>query len=240
MFRNLLETLWEWIKPLFHALGIFFALGAFMFYVRKTPTDFEGILTFVIPVAYIALRWYWLIDEARQPARDAQKAAQKRQYWRTCFDNSKECQQYLALIRRLQPSSIYLTHTQPPSEKYAPRPVNRLYPEATPSIPAFSPRIQMKDSKGNVIFSQAWPALGISDKESMDYFYDWLSYHLPANLSYNRRDNVYSYASLSSNPTRFTMKETMDGQYTIYDSRLDDDDPPDIHYGYVLYKKKTQ
>lgn len=240
MLREWLGALWEWIKPIFQALGIFFLLAAFMFYVRKTPTDFEAVLTFVIPVAYIALRWYLLIDEARQPAKRAQEAARKRQYWRACFDNSKECQQYLALIKRLQPSFIYLTHTQPPSEKHAPRHVNRLYPEATSSFTPFSPRIQMKDNKGNVIFSQSWPALGVSDQESMDFFYDWLSYHLPKGLSYDRRDYDSSYAPLSSRPTMYTMKETLNGHYTIYDSRLDDKDPPTIHYGYILYKKKTQ
>lgn len=239
MYRNWLETLWAWVKPVFQALGIFFALGAFMFYVRKTPTDFEAVLTFFIPVAYIAFRWYLLIDEARQPAKRAQEAARKRQYWRTRFDNSKECQQYLSLVKRLQPSFILLTHTQPPSEEYAPRHVNRLYPEANSSSTLFSPSIRMEAADGRVLFSQSWP-LSDSPRESMDYFYDWLRYHLPESLSYGRRDREHSFSSLSSPPTMYTMKETLDGRHIIYDSRLDDKDPPTIHYGYILYKKKTQ
>ena len=97
----------------------------------------------------------------------------------------------------------------------------------------------MEAADGRVLFSQSWPMTN-STRESMDYFYDWLSYHLPQNLSYGRRDREHLFSSLSSPPTMYAMKETMDGRHIIYDSRLDDKDPPTIHYGYILYKKKTQ
>jgi len=243
------------MQVIFQSIGIYVVLTIFFTYFCNeaqpgpngrmvTPATFtegEFILSLLISLGYLAFFLFLTLHESQKSRQDSYNKTQRAKEWRTRFDNSKDCQFFLSLIKHTKPSYIYLTHTQPAKEK-APMLPNRLYPQANPAVKPFTPCIELKDAKNTVIFSSAWP--WDSDvRESMDYFYDWLGYHLPADLSYNRYHNTNSPISVSSKPSMYTMQETVDGRHIIYDNDLDktySSDSPVTHYGYVLYKKKTQ
>ena len=244
------------MQVIFQSIGIYVVLTIFFTYFCNeaqpgpngrmiTPATFtegEFILSLLISLGYLAFFLFLTLHESQKSRQDSYNKTQRAKEWRTRFDNSKDCQYFLTLVKHTQPSSIYLTHTQPAKEKIPTPPPNRLYPQAKPAVKPFTPCIQLKDVKNTVIFSSAWP-WDFSVRESMDYFYDWLSYHLPTGLSYERIDHIRGTAPVSSKPSMYTMKETVDGRHIIYDSELDrtnSKDPPVTHYGYILYKKKTQ
>lgn len=231
----------RYMKYILQAFGIFVLLGLIFNYAGyetiitpsgeaiklQTISKTEEILILIVPIGYFLIRSFCEYQET---------ASVQAQRWRTRFDSSKECQQYLTLIKRLQPKWIYLTYNRPPEEAVPPAPANRLYPQEQPKQIPFVARIQMKDDKGNVVFAQNWPlGSGPSARESMNLFFDWMSHHLPENLVYERRDHE-GRVPHSSKPSYYTVSETVDGRHII-SAGGDSHDSPTPHYGYILTRK---
>lgn len=233
----------RYIKYLLQSIGIFILLGCFFNYTgHDTVTlasgkvvDVQAINPTEETIILVATIGYFVIRSIYEYQKSPSVQAQS---WRTRFDSSKECQQYLTLIKRLQPKWIYLTYNRPPEEVAPSPPVNRLYPQPQPKQAPFVARIQMKDDKGNVVFAQDWPlGSGPSARESMDLFYDWMSHHLPENLVYELQNHEGRVPSAApSKPSYYTVSETVDGRH-IVSAGGDSYDPPTPHYGYILTRK---
>ncbi|MBQ2991097.1 MAG: hypothetical protein IJD60_07385 [Clostridia bacterium] len=233
-----MDSIIMFVKIILQGIGILFGLimafgvvGLFasMFSAwSQGLMDLCAVLTMVLPIAYIVYRCYEEFSLVRSNP------------WRKRFDTSTECARYLETIKHIRPHSIRLTWARFPVPSSQPAFYNRLYPQnnAASNPAPYIPQIEMLDHKSVVLYQANWPFVKSWDpsyvKFSMDYFYDWLQYHLPSDMMYSRNiiDDSTNTRPLSSS-SYYRVSETINGRY-IVSSGADDNERTAEEFGYLL------